>query len=186
MALIATIDDRTRSMRRRAPVAFQDAVELHFRKSGRHARIVWIPIPVKQWQVRVTMRPGDPALAAWQAGEAPEEPVETIEIVYFDDEARTYRGYELDEIGVSGLIEMLEKADSWSGRGRFGSIPQAMHYQVQSQKEHKDKLKKYLRGEVEAAARSIQHIIKKEPFLTVGIDFDNPSSPERGPTQERD
>ena len=59
-----------------------------------------------------------------------------------------------------------------------------MTKQVESQKEHRDKLQEYIRGEVEAAGRSIGHIIKNEPYLTVGIDF-NESPPEVGPTQEQ-
>ena len=139
-------------MHRRAPVEFQDAVETHFRKSGRHATIVWIPAPIKQWQVRISMRPGDPALAAYQAGDTDEEPVETVEIVCRVEGMGGYQGYELDELGVSGLIDMLEKADSWSGRGTFDSIGQAMHYQVQNQKEFKERLAKSLKDEAMAAA----------------------------------
>ena len=30
--------------------------------------------------------PDDPVLAAWKAGELEEEPVETVEITYFDEE----------------------------------------------------------------------------------------------------
>ena len=66
MGLIHTVGG---SGQRRAPYEFQDAVELHFRKSGRHAHIVWIPEPVCQWQIRISLMPGDPVLAAWKAGE---------------------------------------------------------------------------------------------------------------------
>jgi hypothetical protein len=58
MALISTVGGARQ--RRRAPLEFQEAVELHFRKSGRHASIVWIPEPVCQWQVRITLRADDP------------------------------------------------------------------------------------------------------------------------------
>ena len=170
--------------RRRAPVEFMDAVELHFRKSGRHANLVWIAEPICQWQIRVTMRPNDPALKAWQAGDVDTEPVETVEITYFDEDAGLYIGYELDELGVSGLIAMLDRGNMHSGTGQVHSLQDAMTKQVEAQREHREKLRKYIHGEVEAAARSLTHIIKKEPYLTVGIDF-NESPPAMGPTQEQ-
>ena len=160
--------------RRFAPVEFQDAVELHYRKSGRHATIIWIPEPVCQWQLRITMRPNDPARRAWQAGDMEEEPFEIFEITHYNEEVGLYQGYELEELGVSGLIEMLEKSDSWSGTGQFDSLEEAMAYQVQQQHDNKKQLERYIRAEVEAAGRSLAHIIREEPYLTVGIDLSSP------------
>ena len=159
---------------RRAPIEFSDAVELHYRKSGRHAHIVWIPEPVCQWQLKITMRPNDPALRKWQAGEMEKEPFEIFEITYYDEEAGLYKGYELEDLGVAGLIKMLEKSDSWSGTGQFNSIEEAMAYQVQCQRDEKKRLEDYIRGEVEAAGRSISKIIRNEPYLPVGIDLSSP------------
>ena len=183
MALISTIGGARRE--RRAPLEFQDAVELHFRKSGRHAKIVWIPEPVCQWQVRITLRPDDPALRSFQAGEAEEEPIETVEITYFDEQTGLYVGHELDELGVSGLVEMLEKGDMWSGQGRFSSIQDAMTWQVETQRNMREKLKNAMRDEAMAVARDVQKRVLDEPVLPVGISF-NESPPDKGPTQEKE
>ena len=181
MGLIATVGGARQQ--RRAPLEFQDAVELHFRKTGRHATVVWIPEPVCQWQVRITLRPDDPALRAYQAGEVEEEPVETVEITYFNEDVGLYVGYELDELGVSGLVEMLEKGDMWSGQGRFGSIQEAMTYQVQTQRSQRERLKQAMRDEALAVGRDVQKRVLNEPVLPVGISF-NESPPDKGPTQE--
>ena len=172
---------------RRAPVEFQDAAELHFRRDGRHASIVWIPEPVCQWQVKITLRGDDPALGAWQAGEVSKEPFEVFEITYWDEEAGLYVGYELggtDGLSVGRFEEMLKKADSWSGAGQFGSIEEAMSYQVQSQYESRERLRKYLKDEVMAAARAVRKQVAGEPVVTVGIDF-NESSPSGADNQEK-
>jgi hypothetical protein len=182
MSLIATVGGARQD--RRAPLEFQDAVELHFRKSGRHATVVWIPEPVCQWQVRITCRPDDPQLKAFKDGTIDEEPMETVEITRFDEEAGLYVGYELEELGVSGLIEMLEQGDMWSGQGRFSSIQEALTYQVEAHKSFQDRLKNAMRDEAMAVARDVQKRVLNEPVLPVGISF-NESSPDQGPTQER-
>ena len=172
------------SEQRRAPYEFQDAVELHFRKSGRHAHIVWIPEPVCQWQIRISLMPDDPVLAAWKAGELDEEPVETVEITYFDEEIGLYVGYELEELGVSGLTEMLEKGDTWSGQGEFSSIQDALTWQVEAQRNTKERLRLAMREEALAVGRDVRKRVMKEPFLPIGIDLSQ-SPPEEGPTQEK-
>jgi len=179
MGVIATMGGARQG--RRAPLEFQDAVELHFRKSGRHATVVWIPEPVCQWQVRITCRPDDPQLKAFRDGTIDEEPVETVEITHFDEEAGLYVGYELDELGVSGLVEMLEKGDMWSGQGRFSSIQEALTWQVETQRTEKNRLKQAMRDEALAVGRDVQKRVLNEPVLPVGISF-NESSPEKGPT----
>jgi hypothetical protein len=181
MGLVSTMGGARQ--KRRAPLEFQDAVELHFRKSGRHANIVWIPEPVCQWQVRITLRPDDPALRSFQAGEAEEEPIETVEITYFDEQTGLYVGHELDELGVSGLVEMLEKGDMWSGQGRFSSIQDAMTWQVETQRSARERLRNAMRDEASAVARDVRKRVLNEPVLPVGISF-NESPPDKGPTQE--
>ncbi|GEM_PF-2729007 len=182
MGVIATMGG---ARRRRAPLEFQDAVELHFRKSGRHANIVWIPEPVCQWQIRITLRSDDPVLAAWKSGELDEEPVETVEVTYYDDGLGLYVGYELDELGVSGLTEMLEKGDTWSGQGRFGSIQDALTWQVRNQRDTQERLRNAMRDEAMAVGRAVRKRVTGEPVLPVGIDLSSTSPPdERGPTQE--
>ena len=169
---------------RRAPLEFQEAVELHFRKSGRHARIVWIPEPVCQWQVRITMKPNDPALRAFQAGETALEPVETVELTVFDEDEGLYIGVELESIGVSGLIDMLERGDMHSGQGDFDSLEEAMAYQVESQKKYRERLEKYVKDEVLAAGRAVRKRIMKEPYLRVRIDLPT-SSPDGADNEEK-
>ena len=181
MGMIATVGG---SGRRTAPYEFQDAVELHFRKSGRHARIVWIPEPVCQWQIRISLMPDDPVLAAWKAGELEEEPVETVEVTYYDEKVGLYVGYELDELGVSGLVEMLEKGDTWSGQGRFSSIQDALTYQVETQRNTQERLRQAMRDEALAVGRDVRKRVTGEPFLPVGIDLSTSSPDSRGPTQE--
>ena len=169
---------------RRAPLEFADAVELYFRKSGRHATLVWVPEPVCQWQVRIEPREDDPARQAWMNGETDISPVETVEITFFDEEQGLYRGLELDEIGVSGLIEMLEKGDTWSGQGEFDDIQDALTYQVETQRAHLERLKNYVKEEVLAAGRAVRKRIMKEPYLRVRIDLPT-SSPDGADNEEK-
>jgi hypothetical protein len=94
-----------------------------------------------------------------------------------------YVGYELDELGVSGLVEMLEKGDMWSGQGRFSSIQEAMTWQVETQRTQRELLRQAMKDEAMAVARDVRKRVLSEPVLPVGISF-NQSPPDKGPTKE--
>ena len=53
---------RRHDQSRVAPYEFRDAAELFARQYGGHGDIVWVAAPVNCWQVRFTLKPGDPRL----------------------------------------------------------------------------------------------------------------------------
>ncbi len=114
-----------------APYEFRDTAELFARRYGGHGDIVWVAAPVNCWQVRFTLKPGDPRLRHPDDGTH----YEAVLLHEFVDPARepthpkldqlprdsrnrykpAFVAIELDELGTSGLQEILEK-------GRFSPV----------------------------------------------------------------
>lgn len=136
------------------PVEIRDAVEQWARTCGRHADIVFVPhtrppIP----QVRIELLPHDPRLRAWQEGDADEKPVETVELVEWNDEKKCYVGMNLTDLGAGGVVELLERGNTWSGRGEFSSIQEGVVAARAKKKSHLERLQEWVRGEVIQRAR---------------------------------
>jgi len=172
----------------RAPVEFADAVELHFRKSGRHARLVMIP-SIRTWQIRVAPRPDDPRLGAWRDGRLTEYPEELIELCEYEPRAAQlpsgqwipgYVPYSLDELGVTGLVNWLEQADLWSGRGEVNSMAEGVALQRRRQQEAQEKAKRQIRDAAVDRAKDRRRSVLKIPFLPVSINLRRPAQTPAG------
>lgn len=173
---------------RRAPVEYADAVEKYFRRSDRHGRLYWVPA-IRTWVIKVTLRPDDPRMGAWREGRLTEEPFEQIELAeYKEDAVRLsdgrvipgYVGYDLEELGVSGLVNMLEEADVQSGRGRFNSLSEAVAFQRQAQKDAHERARKAQRDAAVDRSLDRRRSVLKIPFLGVGIDLKRPAKTPAG------
>ncbi len=138
------------------PYEFREAVELYARRSGRHGTIGW-----NGWTrcnvVEFTLKPDDPRLKAWQEGKLKKEPKETILLHYQPKPGAPYQAINLAELGVSGLVEMLEKANTWSGRGEYRSVVEA----VQAAARHNDNLREQMRN------------AKRQGSVERGLDLDH-------------
>lgn len=135
------------------PVEIRDAVEKWARSVGRHADIVFItftdpPTP----QVRIELLPHDPRLRAWQEGKADEKPVETVELVEWDAEKKRYVGMNLMDLGADGVVELLQRGNTWSGRGEYLSIQEGVVAARRQRRSQLERLTKWLRYEMFARA----------------------------------
>jgi hypothetical protein len=102
------------------PADIAEAVEMWARGRGRHARMEWNPhlgCAVIHFRIPGNSR----SLADYQAGLAP-EPTESIALHEWDAEKGHYVPLDLGQYGVGGIVELLERADTRSGRGEFGSL----------------------------------------------------------------
>lgn len=176
------------NVNRRAPVEFADAVEEHFRKTGRHGRLYWVNNP-PMWVIKVTLRPDDGRLRAWQEGRLSEEPFEQVELVEWKPDAVTlpdgrvlpgYVGLPIEELGVSGLINFLEKGDVLSGQGEFESLSAAVAYQWKNQREEYNRARLEQRDSAVRRAKDRRRTLLKIPFLGVGIDLQKPATTPAG------
>lgn len=171
----------------RPPVEYADAVTLYYRNKGRNARLVRLKYP-KVWAVRIEPRSDDPRLGAWREGRLEQYPAEQIELVECKKDAHTVRsghrswtvpgyvGYDLEELGVSGLIEFLDQADVLSGRGEVSSLAEAVRIQRENQKRMQEKARAEAKDAALEIAKSKRRSVLGIPFLPVGINLKRPAN----------
>ena len=178
---------RRRGNRRVAPAAYRDAAELFARQHGVHGDVEWVPDPANFWQVKFTLKSNDPR-------ERGTEKHETVQLhryvrdpygkgVSTKDQQRLrrhprsnkilpgYISYELDEIGVEGMIQILERGSLLSGRGRFTSSEHAVDVSRKKHNAASDRRRTSLMQQAGYKARDLRRSILKIPFMRVGIDL---------------
>lgn len=126
-----------------APIEFSDAVELYARRFGRHGRLHFVPV-LNCWIVELKV--GE----FWVIGEESDDQseasahaLEPTEVFYLTrpstpaERASTgapTMGYKLDELGVQGMIDYLERTNTLTGRGEFTSNYDAAIQQLEQQR----------------------------------------------------
>ena len=168
------------------PADFADAVEMYARKSGRHAKLKFVPPPVNCWVVELSLRSDDPTMRGFQAGKLKEAPTEVVYLWRESNAKETARvgrahmvGYKLDELGVSKMIEMLEQTNTLSGRGQYGSHAEAARDQAYKGERAREKLVDAGRQKARELAEDARRAINKIPFIGIGIDLK--TAPESAP-----
>lgn len=164
-----------------APPDLQEAVELFARKSGRTARLHFVPYG--GWFARFELRSNDPRMKLWKEGRAEQPPTE--DVWFQKDNPRAgqvipgthgrreapYIQLDIIQMGASGVTEFLERGDTWSGRGQHSSVVEAVKAASDIEAARKVKNKKNAREHSQDIARDTRRTRLKIPFLGVGIDF---------------
>ena len=170
-----------------APYEFRDTAELFARQYGGHGDIVWVAAPVNCWQVRFTLKPGDPRLRNPDDGTH----FEAVLLHEFVDPARepthpkldqlprdsrnrykpAFVAIELDDLGTSGLQEILEKGSLLSGRGEFISSEQAAKAVLDRHRNHRERTRQQLRDAARHRALADRRSLLDIPTVPVGIDL---------------
>lgn len=182
-----------RQSSRVAPVEYRDAVALYAREIGASGDIVWVDAPVNCWQVRLSLKPDDPRCRRMDG-----ENVEAVELQKFvhPDPAhpayprgdvklleklrrhpRTNRlmpGYvalRLGDLGVSGVVEILQRGSLLTGRGEFDSMEEVLAHVHGRNRERLAKSREAHREAARNLAATTRRRVLKIPFLPVGIEF---------------
>lgn len=143
--------DVGRSAHPRVPVEIADAVELWARQFGRHATIAWVPTSPPTPQVRISLKASDPMRQMADLFQG-EEPAETVELVKWDEKRGCYAPVSLDDLGVTGVLEILERGNTWSGRGEFSSHEEALKAQAEEIQRSNERRKRHSRDDTLAWA----------------------------------
>ncbi len=83
--------------------------------------------------------------------------------------------FELEELGVSGMVEILEKGSLLSGRGEYRSAEAAMHDHLDQERSLRARTKSAAKQRARDTAVATRRRILKIPFIPVGIEFGRPS-----------
>ena len=80
-----------------------------------------------------------------------------------------------DELGVSGIIERLDRGNILSGRGRVNSAEESGREQVEKFRDAKHKRRLDARSDADHRAKDRRRSLLKIPYLRVGVEFGGPS-----------
>jgi hypothetical protein len=166
---------------RTPPVEIADAVETWARQYGRHATLRFVPhMQPPCWSVNLTLKPDDPALRRWQEGAASELPTEGVLLLEWDagageiqpatgEPAGAYRAVSLEEYGADGVVALLERGNTWSGRGEFASMQEAVTAAASRSREEKNRRRAQMRQWARDLAADQRRQILQIPLVPVGI-----------------
>ncbi len=186
MGQIATLTGRSE-----LPIAsaeIQDEVESYARKSGRHAKIHYVPTEINfetgevlagTWRVDIDLHPDDPRMRTYQEGRMDKPPVEEIWIHRENPDAESfsdkYIPENIQDMGASGVLQFLEQGNIHSGRGEFDSIMDVVRKTAELNDARKQQRYKDAEDRVRMRARDKRRSALKIPFLGVGIDLQKPT-----------
>ena len=170
-----------------APYEFRDTAELFARQYGGHGDIVWVAAPVNCWQVRFTLKPGDPRLRHPDNGthfeavllhefvDPDREPTHPkLDQLPRDKRNRhkpAFVAIELDDLGTSGLQEILERGSLLSGRGEFTSAEQASKAVLDRHRNLRERTRQELRDASRHRTLDGRRKFLDIPQIPVGIDL---------------
>jgi hypothetical protein len=169
-----------------APPEIRDAVEMYARQHGRTGSIEFAVGP-NVWIIKLSLRPNDERMRLWQEGRAPEPPTEMVwlqepnpdEGKVLGTDPRTgrpvrggmFRPLNIYEMGAEGVLGFLQRGNTWSGRGEFGSVEEA----VRKVREDDVSRTEAFRAEQKEASRLQQRENRRRlldiPMKAVGIDL---------------
>lgn len=155
----------------RAPYEFNEAVELWARQWGRHGHIEF-SAALGCWVVHLSKRADDPVLKAWREGtlEQAHEPTECVPLHKFDPETGRYRFVPLNEWGVSGIEELLDSGNTWSGRGVNSSLEDG----VRKTRAHNERVREGMKEGARDAGRDWASSVRRTVFdlpMVMGVDI---------------
>lgn len=151
------------------PVEIADGVELWARQQGRHARLFWHPI-MSCWCIEFELRDDDPRLRKWQDQtiKLDSKPTESVPLHSWNPKTNRYEAWDLEQRGVTGIIEHLDKANLLSGRGEHNTLWEALTAVEAKNEANRQKWKKYAgEGGREHASYIRRRLLGNMPLVSV-------------------
>lgn len=163
--------DRTRYI----PREMAAAVDEWARQWGRRGTIGW-NAALNCAVIDLSLKPDDPRMQAWQEGRLKHEPKESIPLNWQPKGKQYFEPINLEELGVSGLIDMLDKANAWSGRGEYSSMMEAVNAVERKNEELREMMRKAALDNCRDRARDMRRQILDLPLVSVPENIgDNPN-----------
>jgi hypothetical protein len=156
------------------PWQLSDAVEMWARERGKHATIGWNSA-TNCAVIDFTLRPDDPRMKAYREGKLRFEPKESLLLNYreTDSQGREYGPFlplDIEQLGVSGVINMLNEGDVQSGNGKYADMQQAVHAIERRNAQARAKMKDVAVENARLRARDDRRWVAGQPLVTVTTD----------------
>lgn len=151
------------------PQEIEDAVILWARSYNREAKVGYHRI-MKCHAIQLSAPADDPKWAAYRDGKLKQAPHEFIPLNR-QDASGHYVPIALEELGASGIVQMLEEANMWSGRGEYDDVAGAAQAVIARNAAHREEQA----AAVEEAAKESAWLHRRGVFglpqTSVGIDL---------------
>lgn len=147
------------------PYEIRDAIEMYGRKNNRSASVHFVP--GGGWFARFSLRPNDPRMVLFQQGKAAEPPTEDVWFHVPDPNGRTgdYSPLDICEMGPQGVMEFLDRGNTWSGRGEALSPMDALRQNLETKEERRVQLRQRMKEENRFQQRERRRSLLKIPVL---------------------
>lgn len=161
-----------------APIEIQEAAELWARKRERHCKSVKYNPYMNCFCVEFTLKPGHPDLHLWREGKLRQanEPTESVPLFEWGEDGECI-ALDLEQLGASGLVELLEQGDVHSGRGENQSLTDGVEKAIQ----HNRKVRAEQRQRVRDVGQDMKDTHRRSlygiPFVSVLADISPTHSP---------
>ena len=152
---------------------------MYAREYGRHAKLHFVPFG--GWFVRFSLRSNDKRLRAYQEGRLAEEPGEDVWLHVQNPRGgrRNGRGQlepqfiplDISQMGAAGVRQFLERGNTWSGRGEFSSIEEALRHSEELNEENRKSFREEQKFNSRKQQRDKRRWRFKIPFIPVGINL---------------
>lgn len=153
--------------RRAIPVAMRDAVEMWARQNrGTHGYVAWNPV-LKCAVIDLELRADDPRMKAWQEGRLKHKPMESIPLHYQAFGGGPFIAIDIEQLGVSGLLDMLDKANTWSGRGQYNNMIEAVQAAERQNENLRESVRKAALDNTRDRTRDMRRQILDLPLVSV-------------------
>jgi hypothetical protein len=77
-------------------------------------------------EIQFELKPDDPRLKGWMEGRLKQKPVESVFLHRWNSAKKHYEAISLEQLGVDGLRNLLDKGNLWSGRGEYRNLMDAV------------------------------------------------------------
>lgn len=163
-----------RSEAPRPPAEIAEEVEKYAREWDRSGSIELVRAPngFVCWLIKFTPRPNDPKWLRYREGRGPEPHPELVWLM--DNE--TGKPLDIHQMGASGVRAYLEKGNTLSGRGEYGSVLEAIEQTSARNLEERDRFRQKMKEENRYERRQDRRRYLGIPQISPGIDLKNPDA----------
>lgn len=149
------------------PHDIRDAVELWARQNrGTHGKIAW-NLALNCAVIDFELRANDPRMKAYQDGRLKHEPKESIPLHFQKEGGGRFFPINLMELGVSGIITLLDKGNTWSGTGEYPNMMKAIGAAERGNEQMKESIRAAARDNARDRYRDQRRQILGLPFVNV-------------------
>lgn len=152
---------------RTIPPDVRDEIILWFREQGRMASVVWNDV-MRCAEIRVRFKDDDPRMGAFRSGRTRLD----YDPVWLHHETKDgLVGYNLSEMGASGVRNLLDQGNLHSGRGEYRDLYESIKATHARNERTQAEIKKAAMEAVKERSHLKRRAILQLPQVPVGINL---------------